>query len=116
MKQALFLIALLTLVGCSHMGNGGRPADVIAPDSMVQIMADIHIADAVADQKFGTDKPNRGFTNAMYTRIYELHHITAAQYKASFTYYETHPAAMDKVYEQVITEISKRAALMKKAK
>ena len=97
-------------------GTEAVPADLIARDSMIVILADIHIADAVADQKFGQDKPNRAFTNAVQQRIYENHHITAPQFKTSYKYYESHPALMDKMYDQIITEISKREAQLKKAK
>ena len=117
MKQLLFGIILLTLSGCHGLKNGpSSSADVIPKDSMLSVLVDIHVADAVADQKFGQDHPNRAFTNALYERIYQNHHITAAQYKASYKYYESHPEMMDKMYEQVITEISKKEADLKKAK
>jgi hypothetical protein len=91
------------------------PSDLINRDSMISILVDTHIADAVSDQKFGQDKSNTAFTNAMYNRIYLNHHITAAQFKSSYKYYESDPKGLDKMYEQVITEISKREAQMKKA-
>lgn len=103
-------------MSCNRLKNGASTADIIPQDSMIGILVDIHVADAVADHKFGTDKPNLEFTNAMYEQIYKNHHITAAQYKASYKYYEAHPADMDKMYEQVITEISKKEAELKKAK
>lgn len=116
MKQVLIGIVLLTLVGCSGRKGPQAPQDLIQKDSMIAIMVDIHIADAVADQRFGSDKPNLDFTNALYHRIYENHHVSANQYKASFTYYETQPAEMNKMYEQVITELSKKEAELKKVK
>ena len=73
------------------------------------------MADAIADQKFGQDHPNRTFTNALYNRIFQNHHVNAVQYKTSYKYYESHPEMMDKMYEVVITEISKKEADMKKA-
>ena len=116
MKQLLFGILLLTLMSCNRLKTTQVPADVMPRDSMVSILVDIHVADAVADQKFGQDKPNRAFANGMYERIFEIHHTTAALYKTSFKYYESHPEILDKMYEQVITEISKREAELKKAK
>lgn len=116
MKQGLIGILLLTLVGCAHRGGPVAPDNLITRDSMISIMVDIHIADAIGDQRYGTDKPNRDFINGVYRRIYQNHHITADQYKASFRYYEGHPDDMNKMYEQVITELSKKEAEMKKVK
>lgn len=116
MKQALIGILLLTLVSCHSKSGAPAPDNLISKDSMISVMVDIHIADAVGDQRYGTDKPNRDFTNAVYARIYQNHHITADQYKTSFAYYEAHPADMNKMYEQVITELSKKEADLKKVK
>ena len=115
MKHLLFGIVLLTLMGCNRL-KSTQPAAAISRDSMIAILVDIHVADAISDQKYGQDKPNKAFTNALYERIFQNHHISAAEYKASYKYYEDKPELLDKMYEQVITEISKKEAEMKKAK
>lgn len=93
-----------------------KPADLIPQTEMIQVLVDIHVADALVEQKYGAQNPSLPLTNALYTRIYENHHITAAQYKASYKYYEAHPKEMDNMYEQVITELSKKEAVLAKSK
>ena len=114
MKQLLFSIILFALAGCSGMQKDTPPADLIAQGKMIQVLVDIHVADAVVENKSGAQNPNLPLTNALYEQIYKNHGITATQYKTSFKYYESHAELMDKMYEQVITELSKKEAQMKK--
>lgn len=81
---------------------------------MIEIWVDMHVADAVVDQKHGADHPNLALTKALYKRIYQIHHISAEQYKNSYKYYETQPAIMDKLYDQVLAELSKKQAVISK--
>jgi hypothetical protein len=113
MKHLLFIIILLSLSGCGGIKDN-KPADLIPEEKMIEILTDIHIADAVVEQKYTTQKPDLPLTNALYTRIYKNYGITAARYKSSYKYYEAHPALMDKIYTQVITELSKKEALLNK--
>ena len=113
MKHLLFIIILFSICSCTHIGDA-KPADLIPQDQMIQILADVHVADALVEHKFGQQIPNLPLTNALYTRIYQNRHITAAQYKSSYKYYEMHPQLIDNIYTQVITELSKREAVMNK--
>ena len=113
MKHLLFIIILFTLGGCNH-GIDNKPSDLIPQEEMIQVLADVHVADALVEHKFGQQSPNLPLTNALYSQIYKNRHITAAQYKSSYKYYEGHPQLMDNIYTQVITELSKREAVMNK--
>jgi hypothetical protein len=112
MKQLLFGIFLLALCGCHRSDD--TPAGLIPEDKMVQVQVDIHIADAVVEHKSGVQVVNIPLTNALYDRIYKNYGITAAQYKASYKYYEGHPDIMDRMYTQIITELSKKEAVLNK--
>jgi hypothetical protein len=114
MKHLLFIIILSALCGCDNSYKDDKPVDLIPQPEMIQVLADIHIADAVAEQKYGQASPNLPLTVALYNRIYQNHHITAAQYKSSYQYYEMHAQQMDNMYTQIITELSKREAVMNK--
>jgi len=111
-NSLLFCILLLLLTGCDTWGTN-KPVGLIATDSMIGILVDIHVADALVEQRHGQDKPNLPLTTALYQQIFSNHHITAVQYQQSYHYYEKHPAIMDKMYETVITELSKKEAQMK---
>ncbi len=114
MKQLLFSIILLSLCGCTQFQDQ-KPTDLIPEDRMIQIMVDIHVADALVEQKYGPTNPNRPLTNALYTRIYKNYAISPDQFRTSYRYYESHPEAMDRMYTQIITELSKKEAILVKA-
>lgn len=113
MKHLLFVIILLSLFGC-HGSKDEKPADLIPEEQMIDILTDIHVADAIVDNKYGQQKADLPLTNALYSQIYKNHKITAGRYKSSYKYYEGHPELMDKMYTQVITELSKKQALINK--
>ena len=113
MKHLLFIIILISLSGC-HGPKDEKPADLIPEEQMIDILTDIHVADAIVDNKYGQQKVDLPLTNALYSQIYKNHKITAARYKSSYKYYEANPELMDNIYTQVITELSKKQALLNK--
>jgi hypothetical protein len=82
MKHLLFIIIILSLGGCVHIKDD-KPADLIPEEEMIQILVDIHVADALVEHKCGPTNPNLPLSNALYDRIYKNHNITAARYKTS---------------------------------
>ena len=113
MKHLLFIIIILTLGGCTQISDH-TPADLIPQDRMILLLVDIHVADALIEHKSGTQNVNLPLTNAIYTKIYQNYGVSSAQFRSSYQYYESHPALMDNMYTQIITELSKKEALMKK--
>jgi len=113
MKQLLFIIILLSLGGCSRFKDP-KPADLIPQEKMIQVLVDVHVADALVEHKSGMQNPNLPLTNALYTQIYHNYGITAKQFRSSYKYYESHPVLMDNLYTQVITELSKKEAVLNK--
>ena len=113
MKHLLFIIILLSLSGC-HGPKDEKPTDLIPEELMIDILTDIHVSDAIVDNKYGTQRPDLPLTNALYSQIYKNYKISAVRYRSSYKYYEAHPELMDKMYTQVITELSKKQALINK--
>jgi hypothetical protein len=113
MKHLLFIIIILSFCGCTRLMSD-KPEGLIPQEKMIPILVDLHIADALAEQKNGTQNLNLPLTNALYTRIYHNYGISADQYKSSYKYYESHPDQMDTMYTKVITELSKKEILLKK--
>lgn len=73
-------------------------------------MADIHIADSVAETKQQGGEDEKKLTQAYYKRIYELHGISEEQFVKSYRFYEENPVWLNLLYEEVLNELSARTA------
>lgn len=113
MKRLLFGILLCLLSGC-RQGVDKIPANAIPEEKMVMIMADLQIADALVDNRSAPMTTNVPLTNALYKQILHNYGVQPGQFKLTYKYYENHPELMDQLYVQVITEISKKQAVLTK--
>jgi hypothetical protein len=83
---------------------------VLPRDKMVAVMADVQIAEASI--MFQNNKGNIVENRAKdyYRFVFDKHRITEKQFRESFSYYASKPELMEKLYESVINEISKKQA------
>lgn len=104
---------LLGLFSCKE-AKVQPPADVIQQKEMVQVLADVHIADAVVEKRSSPEKPDTALTAAMYSEIFRIHHISRNDFYKSYHFYERHPELMNEMYPDVINELSRRQAELAK--
>jgi hypothetical protein len=108
MKRVIPLL-FLALTECKSEKHP-MPSDVLPVEKMKMILADMQIADAVAETKALGGANERILSEEYYGRIYQLHHVTPEQFTASMKFYETHPVWLNKLYDEILTELSKRSA------
>lgn len=83
------------------------PADLIPRDSMVNIMADLMLMDAIVffEQRKGTLKTN-DINFYIHNSIMEKYLITREQFEDSFMYYQHDLVEFDKLIADVITRLT----------
>jgi len=84
------------------------PADVLKKNEMIAILTDVQIAEAAITLHTTTGSNGADFTASYYKYIFNKHKITAVKYKRSMDWYAQHPELLDKVYEEVINQLSKK--------
>ncbi|MFN8323776.1 MAG: DUF4296 domain-containing protein [Chitinophagales bacterium] len=90
------------------------PKDIIPMEQMKPILMDMHMADAVAETK-AQNGASEGALTAQYTeQILKLHHVSREEFTKSYHFYEVNPILMNKMYEEILNEMSKREADMSK--
>ena len=113
-KLRFSFILILFLCGfysCSK--NGGTiPEGVIPKDTMISVMADIHLAESrlMMSGKYAQN------TNLKSTYMQEVLHrsnIDTSRLQKSFSYYSSQPELFSEMYDKVMEEISKRQATAK---
>ncbi len=111
----LFFILILFFVSCTSKSNEVViPEAILSKDSMIQILADIHLAESEATLYPYND--SLGIINlpAYYKYIFEHHKIDTAVFTHSMNFYLANPELMNSVYSGVIDELSKRHARYQK--
>ena len=114
-KKHLIWILCFLLVACKEK-MPKLPSDILQPDSMVQILADMSIADAVAETKAQAGMSEEQLTKGYYEMICKTRGITAEQFNKSMKYYDEQPHWINKIYDEVQQELSKREATISQGK
>jgi hypothetical protein len=84
------------------------PDSIIGPDKMAAILMDVHLAEATVQEtasdsvRMQKDKILAGY----YGYILELHGENQEHFVQSYRYYEAHPLILNRVYQQVIEDLS----------
>lgn len=112
MKRLIPLLFIMLAACKSEMPD--IPDDVMPIDQMKVILADMHIADAVAETKALGGANEMILTEEYYLQIYKNNHVTEQEFVKSYNYYKTNPEWMNKLYDEVLNEVSKRTANVSK--
>jgi hypothetical protein len=110
-KYFIRFILIIILFSCS-----GKKAKYIIPEKkMVPLLVDMHIADAMGLDYTLRQNMLRLDSAALYGGIFEKHGVTKMQFDSTISYYTRHPDRLSKLYEKVISSLSKLESEIKKA-
>ena len=85
------------------------PAGILPKEQMVSVLTDVHLAEAALT--LNTKNDSAALVAAgYYNFIYQSHRITKKQFDESLDFYTKHPELLEKIYEEVINELSKKQA------
>jgi len=107
------LFLLLVIAGCKQKFPS-VPSDIIPVDKMERILIDMHISDAVAEVKTLGDINEKRLSQQYYMQIYKNYGISKADFLKSFTFYQNNPVLLNKIYDDILGEMSKREANINK--
>ena len=111
--KGLVLFALLVIAGCKQK-YPSVPSDIIPINKMESILIDMHISDAVAEVKTMGDVNEKRLSQQYYQQIYKNHGITKSDFLKSYTFYENNPVLLNRIYDDILGEMSKREAKINK--
>lgn len=109
MKKLFLLSAFVFLLTACDKKPVEIPAGVISRDSMIVILSDIHIAEAMLQLKNLTrNDSTKEIAFGYYKSVFDKHKITAAEFERSFNFYVQQPEMMSGMYDSIITRLSSR--------
>jgi len=111
--KVFLLLGLLVIAGCKQKFPE-VPSDIIPVNKMESILIDMHISDAVAEVKTMGDINEKRLTEQYYQQIYKNHGITKDEFLKSYKFYENNPVLLNKIYDDILGEMSKREAQINK--
>ena len=105
-----FIFMGLLLMGCSSK-QVETPAGIIPREKMIAVLIDIHEAEArIQAFNLHSNDSTRKIEYGYYNFIFKKHHINSTEFKASFDYYTKNLELFNKMYDEVITGLSKKQA------
>ncbi|MFN5324813.1 MAG: DUF4296 domain-containing protein [Bacteroidota bacterium] len=104
-------IALSMLLSFPSCGGGKKdlvtPPEVLTRDSMVQVMASIHIAEAQIQQS-GMHSVNQAIKSEVILQTLRSENVDTARFNNSFDWYASHPEFFASIYDDILAEIGRR--------
>ena len=110
MKNFLILVSILIFMGGCYPTheekNALPPDDLIEVEKMVNIIAEVEIAESALRQKQNYGHEVNRVKEEFYTAIFNKYEVTKDQFDRSLAYYKKDLETIDAIYEQVINRLS----------
>ena len=102
----MYLCISVLLFSCQQNPEAHLPKGILDTDKMTSVMVDIQLVEGlIAVRTIQTEK-----INFYYNSTFKKHKIDKETFDRSIEYYTDHPAELEIIYQDVITELSKKQA------
>jgi len=105
--RATMHLCASALLAFTFSGCNKTPEGVLQQEDMAQLMADIHLGEAMIDFNY-TTYPNDSTRKMLKQSIFAAHNVSAEQVDTSFVWYGNHIEEYIKVYDRTIEIIQER--------
>ena len=88
------------------------PENILSKEKMIAVMVDVQMAEAsIQNRSLSITDSTKLIAAGYYKNLFEKNKITEQQFRESFLYYSHHLDLLNKIYEEVINELSKKQAV-----
>lgn len=109
-KKYIFILIFLLpgVTGCEEP-IVEEPENLIKQEKMIEMMADMHLAEAVFQTRRGQDTAFQRTTSAdFYYSVLEEYNVADSVFEKSFVYYASNPRQFEKMYQDVMNKLSEK--------
>ena len=102
----IFLVILVfTIIGCDKE-YVKKPAKLLKEKQMVEIMADLHMAESTYSQmRYDSLLRNSGSVDFYYS-ILKKYNVADSVFEKSYIYYASRPKELEEIYRKVVNKLS----------
>ncbi|HQV50965.1 MAG: DUF4296 domain-containing protein [Flavobacteriales bacterium] len=101
----LLLVALLFACGTK---KAQPPADLLPREKFVSVLLEAQLIEARMNHELTVSHMGEVPSDEYYAELFAEQGTTKEQFQATFDHYSEHPNEMESIYEEIITELSKR--------
>lgn len=110
LRFAVVIFPFLLMVSCSSKKDE-IPPGILPREKMISILIDMQQAEAkIQTYNLQANDSTRNIEYGYYSNIFKKHHIKSSDFESSFKYYSKNLELLNKMYDEVITGLSKRQA------
>ena len=102
-RLIFYFFLLMAILACA--GNN-LPKGVLPPKKMVPILIDIHLAEAINNQRYNISMMRDSLPEDLYLSICKKHKIDRAVVESSLLYYGKHSKDYLPIYDEVLDVLS----------
>lgn len=114
--QRIIIILLLFLFGGSCAKKEKKPENIWDNDRFAAVLTEVQLAEAAVRLGYHKNIDSLIPNDSVYAAALRKMNTSRSDFDSNYNYYLDHPEEMEKVYEQVITNLSKRSAAINEKK
>jgi len=104
--KLLTITILLIVFACNKKTKYNESNFIIPPDTMVNIIKDIHLAEAYIAYMQTTNSNTQNITINTYNNLLKKHNISKQQLDSNLKYYANNPILLKEIYQKVVNELN----------
>jgi hypothetical protein len=111
MKKLLFILSVILLFAAAACDDPPmpEPENLVDREKMVQMLADIHLADATFNSLRHRDSVIQESSSAnFYYSILEKYDVQDSTYEQSFVFYASQPRKFEKMYREAMNILNEK--------
>ena len=105
----VFALVAIVLLSCHKHSRVKIPADIIQPDSLVEVLTEVHILQATMQLGY-TQNDSLFSAQKAFQTLWRKHSMTESDYQKDMKFYGYHPELLDSVYEKVLSNLEEQKA------
>lgn len=102
------LALLLSAAGCQRPEEPTPPADLLPPEKVVRILADLHLLEARVENSRLSADSGRALYLAQHKDVLWRHEVSDSAFQRSYRYYGIHGKDLEGIYTAVVDTLTQR--------